>query len=162
MNVSSKGPSLLVCQALKLEVELVKMDMYQKYEHRKPWFVKVGVYLILNFRPHINNWWPGILAMFWPQKSVYVSFNQLFLYKGPNCIGLDNIGSKISITSTTSENVFFFSLLRYSDSNSSCIFFPFFPFYSYIYPFNFNFLLICPPSSLLHFSLFFVYISLIN
>ncbi len=27
--------------ALSLDVELIKLDMYQKYEHRKPWFIKV-------------------------------------------------------------------------------------------------------------------------
>jgi glutathione S-transferase len=34
--------AVLMCiKALDLEVELSKLDMYQKYEHRKPWFVKV-------------------------------------------------------------------------------------------------------------------------
>jgi len=35
--------AVLMCiKALKLDVELIKMDMYQKYEHRKPWFVKMN------------------------------------------------------------------------------------------------------------------------
>ena len=34
--------AVLMCiKALDLEVELSKLDMYQKYEHKKPWFVKV-------------------------------------------------------------------------------------------------------------------------
>ena len=34
--------AVLMCiKALKLEVDLTKLDMYQKFEHRKPWFVKV-------------------------------------------------------------------------------------------------------------------------
>ena len=28
--------------SLDLEVDLIKLDMYQKYEHKKPWFVKVN------------------------------------------------------------------------------------------------------------------------
>jgi hypothetical protein len=40
--------AVLMCiKALDLEVELSKLDMYQKYEHKKPWFVKVCLaYLI--------------------------------------------------------------------------------------------------------------------
>ena len=35
--------AVLMCiKALELEVDLVKLDMYQKYEHKKPWFIKVG------------------------------------------------------------------------------------------------------------------------
>ncbi len=36
--------AVLMCiKALGLEdVDLIKLDMYQKYEHKKPWFVKVG------------------------------------------------------------------------------------------------------------------------
>jgi hypothetical protein len=30
-------------------VELSKLDMYQKYEHRKPWFVKVKRFIF--FKP---------------------------------------------------------------------------------------------------------------
>ena len=34
--------AVLMCiRALDLEVDLTKLDMYQKFEHRKPWFVKV-------------------------------------------------------------------------------------------------------------------------
>ena len=34
--------AVLMCiKALNLEVDLTKLDMYQKFEHRKPWFVKV-------------------------------------------------------------------------------------------------------------------------
>ena len=34
--------AVLMCiKALGLEVELIKLDMYQKYEHKKPWFIKV-------------------------------------------------------------------------------------------------------------------------
>ena len=29
-------------KALDVEADLTKLDMYQKYEHKKPWFVKVG------------------------------------------------------------------------------------------------------------------------
>ena len=29
-------------KALNLDVDLIKLDMYQKYEHKKPWFVKVS------------------------------------------------------------------------------------------------------------------------
>ena len=29
-------------KALDLDVELIKLDMYQKYEHKKPWFVKMN------------------------------------------------------------------------------------------------------------------------
>ena len=29
-------------KALDLEVDLIKLDMYQKYEHKKPWFVKMN------------------------------------------------------------------------------------------------------------------------
>ena len=29
-------------KALDLDVDLIKLDMYQKYEHKKPWFVKVS------------------------------------------------------------------------------------------------------------------------
>ena len=29
-------------KALDLDVDLIKLDMYQKYEHKKPWFVKVN------------------------------------------------------------------------------------------------------------------------
>ena len=29
-------------KALELEVDLIKLDMYQKYEHKKPWFVKIN------------------------------------------------------------------------------------------------------------------------
>ena len=32
-------PSLI--KALDLDVELIKIDMYQKFEHRRPWFIKV-------------------------------------------------------------------------------------------------------------------------
>ncbi len=36
--------AVLMClKALGLEAELIKLDMYQKYEHKKPWFVKVSV-----------------------------------------------------------------------------------------------------------------------
>ena len=36
------------------KVDLTKLDMYQKYEHKKPWFVNVSIfdpyiYLLLNF-----------------------------------------------------------------------------------------------------------------
>lgn len=35
--------AVLMCiKALNLEVELSKLDMYQKYEHKKPWFVKMN------------------------------------------------------------------------------------------------------------------------
>jgi glutathione S-transferase len=41
--------AVLMCiKALDLEVELSKLDMYQKYEHRKPWFVKVKSFRIIN------------------------------------------------------------------------------------------------------------------
>ena len=33
-------PSLI--KALDLDVELIKIDMYQKFEHRRPWFIKVS------------------------------------------------------------------------------------------------------------------------
>jgi len=33
---------LMLLRELDLEVELVKLDMYQKYEHRKPWFVRMN------------------------------------------------------------------------------------------------------------------------
>jgi glutathione S-transferase len=37
--------AVLMCiRALELEVDLIKLDMFQKYEHRKPWFIKVSVY----------------------------------------------------------------------------------------------------------------------
>ena len=36
--------------ALELEVDLIKLDMYQKYEHKKPWFVKV-------MQHDQNLWW---------------------------------------------------------------------------------------------------------
>ena len=29
-------------KALELDVDLIKLDMYQKYEHKKPWFVKMN------------------------------------------------------------------------------------------------------------------------
>ena len=29
-------------KALGLNVDLIKLDMYQKYEHKKPWFIKVS------------------------------------------------------------------------------------------------------------------------
>lgn len=29
-------------KALGLDVELIKLDMYQKYEHKKPWFIKMN------------------------------------------------------------------------------------------------------------------------
>lgn len=36
--------SVLMCiKALNLDVDLTKIDMYQKFEHRKPWFVKVSM-----------------------------------------------------------------------------------------------------------------------
>ena len=36
--------AVLMCiKALDLDVDLIKLDMYQKYEHKKPWFVKVQV-----------------------------------------------------------------------------------------------------------------------
>ena len=35
--------AVLMClKALNLEVDLIKLDMYQKYEHKKPWFIKVA------------------------------------------------------------------------------------------------------------------------
>ena len=35
--------AVLMClKALNLEADLTKLDMYQKFEHRKPWFVKVS------------------------------------------------------------------------------------------------------------------------
>ena len=35
--------AVLMCiKALDLDVDLIKLDMYQKYEHKKPWFVKVS------------------------------------------------------------------------------------------------------------------------
>jgi len=35
--------AVLMCiKALDLEVDLTKLDMYQKFEHRKPWFVKMN------------------------------------------------------------------------------------------------------------------------
>jgi glutathione S-transferase len=41
--------AVLMCiKALDLEVELSKLDMYQKYEHRKPWFVKVKCFIFSN------------------------------------------------------------------------------------------------------------------
>ena len=46
--------AVLMCiKALDLEVDLTKLDMYQKFEHRKPWFVKVRIIylqLINSFR----------------------------------------------------------------------------------------------------------------
>ena len=40
--------AVLMCiKALDLEVDLTKLDMYQKFEHRKPWFVKVRAKTIL-------------------------------------------------------------------------------------------------------------------
>ena len=38
-------PSLI--KALDLDVELIKIDMYQKFEHRRPWFIKVR-YILQN------------------------------------------------------------------------------------------------------------------
>jgi len=35
--------ALLMCiKALELDVELIKIDMYQKFEHRRPWFIKMN------------------------------------------------------------------------------------------------------------------------
>jgi len=35
--------AVLMCvSALKMDVELTKLDMYQKYEHKKPWFVNMN------------------------------------------------------------------------------------------------------------------------
>jgi len=35
--------AVLMCiKALNLDVDLIKLDMYQKYEHKKPWFVKMN------------------------------------------------------------------------------------------------------------------------
>ena len=34
-------------KALDLDVDLIKLDMYQKYEHKKPWFVKVNDHLFV-------------------------------------------------------------------------------------------------------------------
>jgi len=35
--------AVLMCiKALDLDVDLIKLDMYQKYEHKKPWFVKMN------------------------------------------------------------------------------------------------------------------------
>ncbi len=35
--------AVLMClKALGLEAELVQLEMYQKYEHKKPWFIKVS------------------------------------------------------------------------------------------------------------------------
>ena len=35
--------AVLMClKALDIEADLIKLDMYQKYEHKKPWFVKVS------------------------------------------------------------------------------------------------------------------------
>eukprot|EP00092_Neocalanus_flemingeri_P101853 GFUD01130231.1.p1 GENE.GFUD01130231.1~~GFUD01130231.1.p1 ORF type:complete len:199 (+),score=44.90 GFUD01130231.1:52-648(+) len=35
--------AVLMCiKALELDVDLIKLDMYQKYEHKKPWFVKMN------------------------------------------------------------------------------------------------------------------------
>ena len=46
--------AVLMCiKALDLEVELSKLDMYQKYEHKKPWFVKVCQPLVL--KSHLND-----------------------------------------------------------------------------------------------------------
>ena len=39
-------------KALDLDVDLIKLDMYQKYEHKKPWFVKVND---LDFVPKSKN-----------------------------------------------------------------------------------------------------------
>ena len=36
-------------KALDLDVDLIKLDMYQKYEHKKPWFVKVTILVMANF-----------------------------------------------------------------------------------------------------------------
>ena len=47
-------PSLI--KALDLDVELIKIDMYQKFEHRRPWFIKVGEifanYMQIDMRSH--------------------------------------------------------------------------------------------------------------
>ena len=37
-------------KALELDVELIKIDMYQKFEHRRPWFIKVSR---RNFENHL-------------------------------------------------------------------------------------------------------------
>ncbi|XP_023336611.1 glutathione S-transferase 1 [Eurytemora carolleeae] len=35
--------AVLMCiRELELEVELIKLDMYQKYEHKKPWFIRMN------------------------------------------------------------------------------------------------------------------------
>jgi len=35
--------AVLMCiKALDLDIDLIKLDMYQKYEHKKPWFVKMN------------------------------------------------------------------------------------------------------------------------
>ncbi len=37
--------AVLMCiRELGIDVDLVKLDMYQKYEHKRPWFVKVRKY----------------------------------------------------------------------------------------------------------------------
>ena len=42
--------AVLMCiKALDLDVDLIKLDMYQKYEHKKPWFVKVTLLVMANF-----------------------------------------------------------------------------------------------------------------
>jgi hypothetical protein len=40
--------AVLMCiRELGLDVDLVKLDMYQKYEHKKPWFIKVKLMIML-------------------------------------------------------------------------------------------------------------------
>ena len=41
--------AVLMCiKALDLDVDLIKLDMYQKYEHKKPWFVKVNYHFFVS------------------------------------------------------------------------------------------------------------------
>ena len=56
--------AVLMCiKALDLEVDLTKLDMYQKFEHRKPWFVKVRKNV---FSTHFIFWFLPVIIFFHP------------------------------------------------------------------------------------------------
>ena len=70
--------ALLMCiKALELDVELIKIDMYQKFEHRRPWFIKVS-------RRNFENYLYRLIEVKSSDDQVLKSFRCMILFNKSN------------------------------------------------------------------------------
>ena len=70
--------ALLMCiKALELDVELIKIDMYQKFEHRRPWFIKVS-------RRNFENYLYRMIEVKSSDDQVLKSFRCMILFNKSN------------------------------------------------------------------------------